>query len=152
MDIITAQALAATFWTTTTSMWEEWDAVVWNITDGKLPTLKNTGGLQTGEAEHIKPIIFNQNNEAITLSTIGSAETISLPVPAQADTINPLILFYQNDKMSSAKLNADYSISDDRLIINMSDVAIPPNISGVKIFVWDSLQSMKPLSEVFEIK
>jgi len=55
-DITAVQAKTASFWTTTTPTWTGWDTSIWDISDGKLPILRNVGGNQTtnNPPEHLQ--------------------------------------------------------------------------------------------------
>ena len=56
IDITATQAKTASFWTTTTPNWTGWDTTIWDISDGRLPILRNVGGNQTtnNPPEHLR--------------------------------------------------------------------------------------------------
>ncbi|WP_312637291.1 GLUG motif-containing protein [Oscillibacter sp.] len=87
-----AQAVEPAFWTTAFN-WDTapWDITVWNIADGKLPTLKKAGGTQDGEAG----LYLNGKNLTYAIATItggsytytGSAITPGVTVVFGPDTL-----------------------------------------------------------------
>ena len=94
-----------------------------------------------------------KKGEALTLTNIYSAKSVYLPVPVVAyDNIVPIMAFYQGNTMLRVEMDLDYTIGNDMLRLDMSDVTVPQRITSFKIMAWENMGNMKPLINAHTIE
>ena len=126
-DISKVQTLSAMFWTDTMN----WSEEVWDITDGRLPILKNVGGLQTTGIISVAP---DTNNNQVTVNLIS---------PWTSDAVL-IVAVYNDQKLLRIKTKP---ITQSGNII-VEDIEIPV-VEGtvVKAMMWNNTSDMVPLCE-----
>jgi len=91
----------------------------------------------------------NHLGDIITLTNISKANFILLrgeDIPT-GDSIVPIIAFYNNDgQLLSVSYISDYVAVENLLLLDISsNINYVPNTELVKIFIWNSFDSIKPL-------